>query len=82
MLIEIKAPNSPYNAITDTGVTEVTITKAFIGPRFITPDGEELVVIMRDSGFEVLYSGVWYSFQNGGGCVRLGPRPYGGCVDA
>lgn len=49
----------------------VTITKVFNGVRFITEDGEELSVVMRDSGFEFVYIGDdpdiehWYSCNNG-----------------
>lgn len=38
-----------------TGVDSVEIREAFIGPKFITSDGEELSVCMRDSGFEIHY---------------------------
>lgn len=56
MEIKAKIPNTPWESQFDTGVMEVDIRKAFIGPRFITESGEELIVMMRDSGFELRYS--------------------------
>lgn len=56
MLITLQTPNSPYKTCLDTEVMEVEIRKAFIGPIFKTDDGEQLLVIMRDSGFELKYS--------------------------
>lgn len=56
MLITLQTPNSPYRSCLDTEVMEVGIKKAFIGPIFETDDGEKLLVIMRDSGFELRYS--------------------------
>jgi hypothetical protein len=31
----------------------------------VTDDKEEMSIIMRDSGFEFNYQGVWYSAKNG-----------------
>lgn len=79
MKISIKQPNGQYKCFFDTEVMEVTIREAFIGPRFVTSSGEELVVIMRDDGFEVHYSGEigetgfdagWMDFKNGVRTVR------------
>lgn len=55
MFIALKPPTSPYKVHIDTAVMEVEITKAFIGPIFKTEDGESLLVLMRDSGFELKY---------------------------
>lgn len=51
---------------------ELTVLQAFTGVRFMTSDGEELVVMMRDSGFEIVYKDEpntnvehWYSLNNG-----------------
>jgi hypothetical protein len=57
MKITIHTPGAQpgYNQTIDTGVAEVTITEAFIGPKFATVDGEDLSVMMRDAGFELVY---------------------------
>lgn len=51
---------------------QLTLLKTFEGVTFRSEDGEELVVMMRDSGFEVTYMAdpnekieQWYSFNNG-----------------
>lgn len=53
--ITIKTPNGPYLAKLDTEAMDVEIRKAFLGVQFITENGEELSVCMRDSGFELTY---------------------------
>jgi len=40
---------------------KATITEAFLGVTFITEDGEHLTVSMRDSGFELNYSGTVFT---------------------
>lgn len=54
--ITIKTPNGPYVAKLDTEAMDVEIRKAFLGVRFVTENGEELSVCMRDSGFELVYT--------------------------
>lgn len=51
---------------------QLTLHETFEGVRFMTSDGEELVVMMRDSGFEFVYIldpddniEQWYSLNNG-----------------
>ena len=56
MIIKLSEPDGPYSATIDTEVMEVEITRAFIGPEIIGEDNEHLVVVQRDSGFEVNYS--------------------------
>lgn len=53
--ITIEIPGSPYKTIVDTGAMQVEIRETFLGVRFVTANGEQLSVSMRDSGFEVLY---------------------------
>lgn len=58
--ITIKEPNTSYKtykAVVDTEVMNVEIRDAFLGVRFLTKEGEQLSVSMRDGGFEVRYSG-------------------------
>lgn len=55
MKITMKEPEGPYSCTLDTEVMTTTITEAFIGPVFVTADGETLAVVMRDSGFELMY---------------------------
>lgn len=57
MKITISEPNGPYDCEVDTGVMRVEIRDAFIGPMFITGSGQNLVVMMRDDGFEVMLNG-------------------------
>lgn len=57
MKIIVKEPNGPYSASLDTEVMQVVIKEAFLGVIFESPDGERLLVIMRDGGFEVEYLG-------------------------
>lgn len=60
MRIQIKSPtdndlDETYKTVIDTEVMDVEITEAFKGPGFTSVDGERLVVIQRDSGFELSY---------------------------
>ncbi len=55
MKIEIRHPDSDYGARLDTEVMDVTIHEAFKGPEFTNPEGETLVVLHRDSGYELYY---------------------------
>lgn len=55
--ITLSEPDGPYKCQIDTDVMTVEIRDAFLGVKFITEDGEHLSVCMRDSGFEVHYSG-------------------------
>lgn len=73
MIITLKTPNTLYRAQLDTEVMQVEITKAFLGPIFKTEDGEELLVIMRDSGFELRYVAP--------GCQRIDIRLNNGSVE-
>jgi len=53
--IKIREPDGPYGAEINTGVMRVFVTEAYIGLTFVTPDGEVLDVLMRDSGYELNY---------------------------
>lgn len=44
---------------------EFILKDVFSSVVFVTADGEELSVCMRDSGFEICYSGIWYEAKNG-----------------
>lgn len=55
MKITISNPDNEYRTFIDTDVSDVLITEAYIGPKFVSSDGEELNVSMRDSGFEIVY---------------------------
>lgn len=44
-----------YSPTVDTEACHVEIREAFIGPKFVSPDGEVLWVQMRDGGYELLY---------------------------
>jgi hypothetical protein len=56
MKIQLSTPLTPYKAVIDTEAMDVTITETFIGTTFVSPDGERLVIAMRDSGFELTYA--------------------------
>lgn len=79
MIITILQPDGPYKINLDTEVMEVVVTKAFIGPSFVTEDDEMLNVQMRDSGFELHYTaddktGIVIEMKNGK--VTVGePKP-------
>lgn len=49
----------------DSDTLDVVIEDAFVGVTFLSPDGEELIVAMRDGGFEVCYNDVWYEMKQG-----------------
>lgn len=55
--ITISQPDGPYNAVIDTGAMDVEHKETFLGVAFITENGERLSVCMRDTGFELKYSG-------------------------
>ena len=57
MKIVVKEPNGPYQTTLDTEVMTVEIREAFLGFSVVTEGGERLAIAMRDSGFEVIYSG-------------------------
>ena len=77
MKIRLTNPDNNYASTVDTEVMDAEIKEAFIGPTFVTADGERLSVCMRDSGFEVCYIArdgaepQWFSFQGG----LVSPRP-------
>lgn len=53
---DAQPPKKPSTTLEIDGTqVAVRITEAFIGPLFISPDGEQLTVYMRDSGFEMSY---------------------------
>lgn len=62
--IILSEPEGPYKAILDTEVMQVELREVFLGVFFTSPDGEQLGVSMRDSGFEVSYNGKMYEFKN------------------
>lgn len=47
----------------------IQLEEVFSGIILKTPDGEEMGICMRDSGFEFNYQGKWYYAQNG----HIGP---------
>jgi len=51
--ITIKEPEGPYSATIDTGVMDVVLKQTFIGVTFVTEEGKELHVSMRDGGYEI-----------------------------
>ena len=55
MLIKMSRPDMEHIEKIETGVCDVEITEAYIGPMFISDGGEELFVMMRDNGFELSY---------------------------
>jgi len=44
---------------------EIELTEVYNTVRFVTNDGEQLAITMRDSGFEFFYEGSRYSAKNG-----------------
>lgn len=70
MKITISNESTDHCVFVDTDVQDVLITEAYIGPKLVTNDGEELSVCMRDNGFEVTYMDPddvehCYSFNDG-----------------
>lgn len=55
MKITLSNPDNDYSARIDTEALDVLITEAFLGCTFVSSDGEELHVCMRDNGFELVY---------------------------
>ena len=55
--ITLKEPDGPYHCEIDTDVMKVEVRESYLGFRFIADSGEELVVSMRDGGFELHYTG-------------------------
>jgi len=49
--------------VNDKGIIE--LREVFVGIKFITKDGEELHICMRDSGFEITYENEWYELKEG-----------------
>lgn len=43
----------------------IELKKVFVGVKLITADGEEISIVMRDTGFEFIYEGVQYSAKKG-----------------
>lgn len=43
----------------------ILIEEVFNGIEFKSADGESLTIVMRDSGFEVIYEGHYYHLQKG-----------------
>ena len=43
----------------------IQVEEVFTGIILKTPDGEEMGICMRDSGFEFNYQGKWYSAKEG-----------------
>lgn len=73
MKVHLKEPDGPYSCELDTGVMTVTLKDVFLGVTFETDGGEKLSVCMRDSGFEIHYTGDfgekgfdagWFEFKN------------------
>ena len=54
--IELKEPDGPYGATIDTGVMEVTISKAYLGVTIASDSGKKLHVCLRDDDFEITES--------------------------
>lgn len=52
--IKLSVPNSPYSTQLDTEVMNVEIREAYLGVKFIAPNGRTLSVSMRDEGFELI----------------------------
>ena len=67
--IILSNPNNDYSCEIDTGVMDVELREVFTGVQFITEDDERLSVCMRDSGFEVVYTG---NFQKIGLAFKQG----------
>lgn len=44
---------------------DIELREVYVGVTFVTKDGEELVIGMRDTGFEFVYEGQKYSAQKG-----------------
>lgn len=64
MKIKLSEPDGPYSATIDTEAMNVTITEAFLGARFVSPDGNILSVCMRDDGFECRFNdGQWFDVK-------------------
>lgn len=57
MKILIQEPDGPYKCEVDSGVMYVTLKEVFLGVALTTDDGETLHISMRDSGFEIHYTG-------------------------
>lgn len=55
--IILSEPDGPYECTINTEVMRVDIKEAFLGVCFVTENGEKLSVSMKDSGFEVHYTG-------------------------
>lgn len=57
MRIDIREPDNDqdYKAILDTEVMDVTISEAFKGPEFVSANDEHLIVLHRDTGYELYY---------------------------
>jgi len=43
----------------------IQLEEVFSGIILKTPDGEEMTICMRDSGFEINYQGEWYFAKEG-----------------
>ena len=48
-----------------TGDGQITLKEVFNSIRFVTEDGVELFLCMRDGGYEFKYAGRWYRVNDG-----------------
>ena len=55
MKITISTEDCDACTIMQTEGQSVLITEAYVGPTFVSDDGDELSVCMRDGGFEITY---------------------------
>jgi len=55
MKINLSNPGNDYTAQIDTSVMDVLVTEAYLPCSFVSDNGEELHVVMRDQGFELIY---------------------------
>lgn len=44
----------------------IALKEVFSGVSLVSPDQEQFVICMRDSGFEFKYAGTWYEAKLGG----------------
>jgi hypothetical protein len=70
MKITISNEHTEFCTFVETDGQDVLITEAYIGPKLVTDEGEELSICMRDNGFEVTYLDAddvehCYSFNDG-----------------
>lgn len=54
--IRLVQPQTAYSTLIDTGAAVVEIRKAVMPVKFITDEGDELRVVMRNGGIEIQYT--------------------------